>query len=31
LHGSEKNLRERDHLEGPAIDGRIVLKCILEK
>ena len=26
-----KNLRERDHLEDLGIDGRIILKCILNK
>jgi hypothetical protein len=25
------NLRERDHLEDPGIDGRIILRCILRK
>ena len=25
------NLRERDHLENPEIDGRIILKCIFRK
>jgi len=25
------NLRERDHLGGPAKDGRIILKCIFNK
>jgi hypothetical protein len=25
------NLRERDHLEDPSIDGRIILKCIFRK
>jgi hypothetical protein len=25
------NLREGDHLEGPAVDGRIILKWIFEK
>jgi hypothetical protein len=24
------NLREGDHLENPSIDGRIILKCMLE-
>ena len=26
-----KNLRERDHLEDPGIDGRIILRWILGK
>jgi len=25
------NLRERDHLEGLGLDGRIILKCIFKK
>jgi len=25
------NLRQRDHLEDPSIDGRIILKCIFMK
>jgi hypothetical protein len=25
------NLRERDHLENPGTDGRIILRCILRK
>jgi len=25
------NLRERDHLEGPSIDGRILLRWIFRK
>jgi len=25
------NLRERDHLEDPGIDGRIILRCIFRK
>jgi hypothetical protein len=24
-------MRERDHLENPGIDGRIILKCIFRK
>ena len=24
------NLRERDHLEDPSVDGRIVLRCIIK-
>ena len=27
----EENLQERDHLEGPGIDGRIMLEFILKK
>jgi len=26
-----ENARKRDHLEEPAIDGRIILKCIFNK
>jgi hypothetical protein len=26
-----ENLRERDHLGGPGVDGRIILKCIFKK
>ena len=26
-----RNLRERDHLEGPGIDGKIILRWILRK
>jgi hypothetical protein len=26
-----RNLRERDHLEDPGIDGRIILKLIFSK
>jgi len=25
------NLREREHLEGLGVDGRIILKCIFKK
>jgi hypothetical protein len=25
------NLKERDHLEGPGIDGRIILRWIFRK
>jgi hypothetical protein len=25
------NLRERDHLEDPGLDGRIILRCIFRK
>ena len=25
------NLRERDHLEDPNLDGRIILRCIFRK
>ena len=25
------NLRERDHLENPSVDGRIILRCICRK
>jgi hypothetical protein len=26
--GGEGNLRERDHLEDPGIEGRVILRCI---
>ena len=26
-----RNLSERDHLENPGIDGRVILKCIFKK
>ena len=26
-----RNLRERDYLEDPSLDGRIILKCIFKK
>jgi hypothetical protein len=26
-----RNLRERDHLEDPGVDGRIILRCIFKK
>jgi hypothetical protein len=25
------NLRERDHLKDPGVDGRIILRCIFRK
>jgi len=25
------NLREKDHLEDPGIDGRVLLRCIFRK
>jgi len=25
------NLSERDHLEDPGLDGRIILRCIIRK
>ena len=25
------NLRERDHLENPGVDGRIIFRCIMRK
>jgi len=25
------NLRERDHLEDPGVDGRIIVRCIFRK
>jgi hypothetical protein len=25
------NVRERDHLQDPEVDGRIILRCILRK
>ena len=27
----EGNLRERDHLDDPGVEGRIVLRCIFRK
>jgi hypothetical protein len=29
--GGEKNLRERNQLEEPDVDGRIILRCIFRK
>jgi len=26
-----RNLRERDHLGDPSVDGRIILRCIFRK
>ena len=26
-----RNLRERDHLEDPNVDGKVILKCIFRK
>jgi hypothetical protein len=31
IRGLVGNLRERDHLGDPGIDGRIILKCICKK
>ena len=25
------NLRERDHFEGPGVDGKVTLRCIFRK